>query len=96
MCHWLFNTENAQLEAGNQTQILTNAEKDLLKFLVSHAGQLVLKETLCEALGLDIFSRAIDVQITRLRKKIEVDARKPRHLQTVRGKGYILHIGHAL
>ena len=52
------------------------------------------REALAAALGLDdVNERAIDVQVTRLRRKIEPDPREPRFLHTVRGKGYVLKPG---
>jgi two-component system phosphate regulon response regulator OmpR len=52
------------------------------------------RETLAAALEMDDASeRAIDVQVTRLRRKIEPDPREPRFLHTVRGKGYVLKPG---
>jgi len=53
----------------------------------------IARQTLIEALGRDhgqAQERAIDVQITRLRRKIETDSKSPRYLQTVRGAGYML------
>jgi two-component system phosphate regulon response regulator OmpR len=52
------------------------------------------REALAEILGMDeAGERAIDVQVTRLRRKIETDPREPRYLQTVRGRGYVLKPG---
>ena len=52
------------------------------------------REELAAALGSDeAGERAIDVQVTRLRRKIEVDPREPRFLHTVRGRGYVLKPG---
>jgi two-component system phosphate regulon response regulator OmpR len=48
------------------------------------------RETLIEATNAGGEGRAIDVQVTRLRRKIEKDPREPRYLKTVRGKGYVL------
>ena len=47
-------------------------------------------ETLAELCGIDAGERTIDVQVTRLRRKLEEDSKTPRYLQTVRGKGYLL------
>ena len=52
--------------------------------------QIFSRERLAEILGAGQNPRSIDVQITRLRKKIEKDSKNPRFLQTVRGKGYML------
>ena len=74
----------------NDTQIvLTTAEQELLKALVSKAGETISREELGELLKTDNL-RNIDVQITRLRKKLETDIKKPLCIQTVRGQGYLL------
>ena len=69
---------------------VTNVEQQLLGILGQKAGQIVSREKLAELLGAGSNLRSIDVQITRLRKKIEKDSKNPRYLQTVRGKGYML------
>jgi len=69
---------------------LTTAEASLLATLIRNAGKTLSREDLAAEVGADGNLRTIDVQITRLRKKIEVDPRIPRHLQTVRGRGYVL------
>ena len=58
----------------------------LNSFLISAVG----RDRLAELLGAGQGPRSIDVQVTRLRKKIERDSKNPRYLQTVRGKGYML------
>lgn len=74
----------------NDTQIvLTTAEQELLKALASKAGETISREELGELLKTDNL-RNIDVQITRLRKKLETDIKKPLCIQTVRGQGYLL------
>lgn len=69
---------------------ITNVEQQLLSILGQKIGQIVTREKLAELLGAGSNLRSIDVQITRLRKKIEKDSKNPRYLQTVRGKGYML------
>ncbi|MBR1915107.1 MAG: response regulator transcription factor [Alphaproteobacteria bacterium] len=69
---------------------LTNIEQQLLSILGHKAGQTFTREKLAELLGGDNNLRSIDVQMTRLRKKIEQDSKNPRYLQTIRGKGYML------
>jgi two-component system phosphate regulon response regulator OmpR len=61
--------------------------------LAARVGEAISREELAELTGAEGNARAIDVQVTRLRKKIEDDPRMPRHLQTVRGKGYLLRPG---
>jgi two-component system phosphate regulon response regulator OmpR len=69
---------------------VTPVEQMLLQILSQKAGQIFTREALAEMLGAGQSPRSIDVQITRLRKKIEKDSKNPRYLQTVRGKGYML------
>lgn len=69
---------------------ITPVEQLLLNILGAKSGQVFAREKLAEILGAGQSPRSIDVQITRLRKKIEKDSKNPRYLQTVRGKGYML------
>ncbi len=69
---------------------ITPVEQSLLLVLGQKFGQVFSREKLAEILGAGQSPRSIDVQITRLRKKIEKDSKNPRYLQTVRGKGYML------
>ena len=69
---------------------ITPLEQTILCILGQKNGQIFTRERLAEMLGAGQSPRAIDVQITRLRKKIETDSKNPRYLQTVRGKGYML------
>lgn len=69
---------------------LTAVEQNLLSIMGKKSGQVFSREKLSELLGVGQSPRSIDVQITRLRKKIERDSKNPRYLQTVRGKGYML------
>ncbi len=69
---------------------ITPVEQMLLGILSQKPGQIFTREKLAEILGAGQNPRSIDVQITRLRKKIELDSKNPRYLQTIRGKGYML------
>lgn len=69
---------------------LTKAESHLLHLLSRSAGITLTREELCRQSDIDPNSRAVDVQITRLRRKIEFDPGLPRYLCTVWGEGYIL------
>ncbi len=75
---------------GEEAVRLTPAEAALLKELARHPGEILSREELAAATGVSRNLRTVDVQVTRLRKKIESDLRLPRYLQTVRGKGYML------
>ncbi|MDR1026525.1 MAG: response regulator transcription factor, partial [Lactobacillus sp.] len=69
---------------------ITPVEQTLMVILGGNLGQVFDREKLADMLGAGQSPRSIDVQITRLRKKIEKDSKNPRYLQTVRGKGYML------
>ncbi|MBC8158926.1 MAG: response regulator [Rhodospirillales bacterium] len=69
---------------------LTSIEAALLGVLSAHSGTIMSREDLIARTDASGGGRAIDVQVTRLRRKIEADPKVPRYLQTVRGKGYVL------
>ena len=79
-----------ELRRGEEPVRLTSAEQSLLAALASQPGEAVSRQALAEATQLGGNLRAVDVQMTRLRRKIERDPRFPRYLQTVRGTGYVL------
>lgn len=85
-----FDVARAMLYEADEPVHLTSTESGLLQILARQAGVTLSREDLCEAAELDADSRAIDVQVTRLRRKIEDDPRLPRYLHTVRGQGYVL------
>jgi two-component system phosphate regulon response regulator OmpR len=73
---------------------LTGGEAALLTALASKPNEVLSREDIAAALDMDdAGERAIDVQVTRLRRKIETDPREPRFLHTVRGRGYVLKPG---
>jgi two-component system phosphate regulon response regulator OmpR len=80
----------SELRSGDQPVHLTQAERDLLAVLAEVAGQGVARDDLAVRTGNSANPRTVDVQVTRLRKKIEDDPKLPRYLQTVRGMGYML------
>lgn len=69
---------------------LTQSEASLLAFLAARPGETVTRDDLTAAGFATGFGRTIDVQVTRLRRKFEIDPKFPRYLQTVRGQGYVL------
>ena len=69
---------------------LTEVETALLRALAEHPGRVLSREELTRRTGAGGGARAVDVQVTRLRRKIEPEPRLPRYLCTVRGKGYVL------
>jgi two-component system phosphate regulon response regulator OmpR len=92
---WVFDPERDELKNGDEVMPLTAAEALLIRALATRPGEPVSREELAQRCGLDAGERTIDVQVTRLRRKIEKDTKVPRHLQTVRGKGYLLRIEEA-
>ncbi len=84
-----FDRKRAELKRDGAVVRLAPAEVALLKRLADSAHQPVARVDLAAVLG-EGGDRAVDVQVTRLRKKIEADPRAPSYLQTVRGVGYML------
>lgn len=90
---WSLNLNTRRLTAPDQRQIaLTNAEFNLLVVFLSSPGRIISREKLLESTRAfdDIYDRAIDVQILRLRRKLEADPKHPQLLRTERGAGYFL------
>lgn len=86
----VFDTARAELRRGDEVMRLTSIEALLLQVLARQPGMVFSREELIELTGAAGGDRAVDVQVTRLRRKIEHDPREPRYLQTVRGRGYVL------
>jgi len=93
-----YDIEKGELKRGDTPIRLTQTEAALMRLFAQHSGEVLSREALVDYLGRDRAGhggevgqeRAVDVQITRLRRKIEADPKSPRHLQTVRGAGYML------
>jgi two-component system, OmpR family, phosphate regulon response regulator OmpR len=85
-----FDHELGELTNKGKRVPATDAETALLRVLTARLGEVLSRETLCKSLGVAVNERAIDVQVTRLRRKIEPDPSFPRFLRTVRGQGYRL------
>lgn len=85
----MFDLERLELTKDGVPMRLTEAEAQLLKTLALNAHAPVERMDLSPDTA-DITGRAVDVQVTRLRRKLEVDPKNPRYLQTVRGVGYML------
>jgi two-component system, OmpR family, phosphate regulon response regulator OmpR len=88
---FVFDPERGELKSNDVPVRLTERERELLRLFASRPGQTV--ERLELATGANGNERAVDVQINRLRRKIEADPANPVHLQTVRGIGYRLLTG---
>jgi two-component system phosphate regulon response regulator OmpR len=88
-----YDIERGELWRGNDAIRLTSTENQLMRIFATNVGKPVSRADVVSELGRDeaqAQDRAIDVQITRLRRKIEVNPKEPRYLQTVRGSGYVL------
>ena len=70
---------------------INNTEKTILEKMINNPGKTFSRETIAKLINLDK-ERSVDVIITRLRKKIEIDPKNPKFLQTLRGSGYVLWI----
>jgi two-component system phosphate regulon response regulator OmpR len=85
----VFDTERGELRRKGKPVRLTTSEASMLKLFATHAGRAFSRADLCTRLGVPL-ERSIDVQVTRLRRKIEEDPKLPLYIQTVRGVGYVL------
>ena len=88
---FVYRLERGELKRGEENVKLTERERDILTTLATRAGEAVPREALAGQ-GDDFNDRTVDVQINRLRRKIELDSADPMLLQTVRGVGYRLVI----
>ena len=89
-----FDVARAALRGPDGPIHLTGGEAALLRALARRPNEVLSREDLAAVLGMDeTGERAIDVQVTRLRRKIEPDSREPCFLHTVRGRGYVLKPG---
>jgi len=84
-----FHIPRGVLKRGDEVIRVTERERDLLQIFASRPGETVQRHELLTATGASS-ERTVDVQINRLRRKIEADPSNPIHLQTVRGIGYRL------
>ncbi len=81
-----------EVAVAGRRPVLTSFEFELLRALAKSAGRVLSREHLMEALKgeeFDSFDRSIDVHISKLRAKIEIDPKDPRYIKTVRGVGYV-------
>jgi len=91
-----YDTETGEMWRGDEPVRLTATESALMRIFSARTGEALTRAQLVADLGRDgrdgeaAQERAVDVQITRLRRKLEADPKQPRYLQTVRGAGYML------
>ena len=70
---------------------INNTEKIILEKMINAPGETFSRESIGNLIDIDK-ERSVDVIITRLRKKIEIDPKNPKYLQTIRGAGYVLWV----
>jgi two-component system phosphate regulon response regulator OmpR len=87
--HFVFHIARRELKRGEQVIHLTDREREMLTVLAAHPGETVPRMALAGN-GSPVNERAVDVQVNRLRRKIERDPTNPLIVQTVRGIGYRL------
>jgi len=94
----IVNFENIKIDLNRQLILksdieykINNTEKTILEKMINNPGKTFSREDIGALIDLDK-ERSIDVIITRLRKKIEIDPKNPKFLQTIRGAGYVLWI----
>ena len=85
-----YNINNLQWKRKNNIIYLTEGENKLLIKLINKKNEIVLREELAEQDYDESELRKVDVQVTRLRQKIETNPKQPHFLKTIRGKGYKL------
>jgi two-component system phosphate regulon response regulator OmpR len=85
-----FDLQIGELKHKGKRVALTDTEIALLRALATRLGDVLSREQLARSVDGSINERAVDVQVTRLRRKIEPDPSFPRYLRTVRGQGYRL------
>ena len=88
--NYTFNLNTTQLQKAGETIYLTEGENKLLLKLINKKNNIVLREELAEQDYDETELRKVDVQITRLRQKIESNPKQPHFIKTIRGKGYKL------
>ena len=87
---FVFNITTLQLKKNSKIVYLTEGENKLLLKLINKNNAIVLREELAESDYDESELRKVDVQVTRLRQKIEANPKQPRFIKTIRGKGYKL------
>jgi two-component system phosphate regulon response regulator OmpR len=87
---WLFDPARDELTDGSEIIRLSSVEAGLLRALAEKPGSILSRDDLLTRQPAAGNARTIDVQVTRLRRKIETDPKQPRYLVTVRGEGYAL------
>ena len=87
---FIFDLNNFELKKNNENVYLTEGENSLLLKLIEKKNEIVLREELADSNFDENELRKVDVQVTRLRHKIEKNPKQPVFIKTIRGKGYKL------
>ena len=87
---FIFDMNSLELKINNKTVYLTEGENNLLLKLIYKRNDIVLREELADQEFDESELRKVDVRITRLRQKLEKNAKQPQFVKTIRGKGYKL------
>ena len=87
----LINLKKLNIKINNQIKKINPQEQKVLEKMLESPGKIFSREDIGKIISLSK-ERTIDVMITRLRKKIELNPKNPKHLQTIRGSGYVLWI----
>ncbi len=87
---YIFDMSSFELKQKNNLVYLTESENDLMLKLINNRNEIVLREELADQEFDESELRKVDVRITRLRQKIEQNAKQPQFIKTIRGKGYKL------
>tara|TARA_B100000989_G_scaffold214746_1_gene163304 strand:+ start:481 stop:1167 length:687 start_codon:yes stop_codon:yes gene_type:complete len=87
---FIFDTSSFKLLKNDKLIYLTESENNLLLKLINKKNDIVLREELADQEFDETELRKVDVQVTRLRQKIEINAKQPEFIKTIRGKGYKL------
>jgi len=85
------NLSKMSIELNNKVTKINNVEKKVLLEMLSSPGKTFSRLQIGKISGISQ-ERSIDVMITRLRQKLEIDPKNPKYLQTIRGSGYVLWI----
>ena len=87
----LVNLKKLNIKLNNKTKKINPQEKKVLEKMLESPGKIFSRNDIGKIINI-LKERTIDVMITRLRQKIEVNPKNPKYLQTIRGSGYVLWI----
>ena len=87
----IINLKKLSIKMNNQTIKINPQEKKILEKMLEYPGKVFSRDDIGKIINISK-ERTIDVMITRLRQKIEINSKEPKYLQTIRGSGYVLWI----